>query len=120
MTVAEIKETQAEFENSVKLAHTAGFDGISIHGAYGYLVDAFLRSHSNQRKDDYGGCAANRIRYTLELIDIALKHWEPYQVTIKLSPTSRIKDMFDSNPLETYSLLLQELSKRNIGSVEIA
>jgi N-ethylmaleimide reductase len=55
----------------------------------------------------------------LEVIDIALKHFEPYQIGIKLSPISLVHDMFDENPLETFSHLLKELSKRNIGFVEL-
>jgi N-ethylmaleimide reductase len=109
-----------EYESAFILAKDAGFDGIELHGAFGYLIDEFLRSFTNRRTDEYGGSAENRTRFPLEVIDIALKHFEPHQVGIKISPTSRIQDMFDESPLETYGYFLKELSKRNIGFVELA
>ena len=102
------------------LAKEAGFDGVQLHGSFGYIFDEFLRSFTNRRTDQYGGSAENRSRFPLEVIDIALKYFEPYQIGIKLSPTSRMQDMFDENPLETYGYLLKELSARKIGFVELA
>jgi len=72
MTLDDIKETQEEFRKGVINAKEAGFDGVQIHGAHGYLVDSFIRSGSNKRTDNYGGSAENRGRLALELIDIAL------------------------------------------------
>jgi len=83
------------------------------------LVHTFLSSCSNTRTDQYGGSAENRIRFCLELIDITLKYFEPCRVGIKLSPVSRVKDMYDENPVETNSLLLKALDKRKIGFVEL-
>lgn len=95
MTLEDIKSTQEDFEKSLILAKHANFDGIEIHGANGYLVDQFLRSKTNQRKDHYGGNAENRARFAVELVDIALKKFKPYQIGIKLSPTGKYQDMFD-------------------------
>lgn len=120
MTPKDIETTLAEFEDSLKLVKSANFDGIEIHGANGHLVDQFLRSHTNRREGPYGGSPENRVRFALELVDIALKYFQPYQVGIKLSPTSRFHDMFDEKPLETFSCLLEQLSKRNIGFVELS
>ena len=100
------------------MAQQAGFDGIELHGANGYLIDEFLRSESNKRTDEYGGTPEKRTRYCLELIDIALEYFKPYQIGVKISPVSQYQDMYDQNPVETYSHLLKELSKRNVGFVE--
>ena len=72
MTLDDIEATKKEFRNSVQLAKEAGFDGVELHGAHGYLIDEFLKSWSNKRTDKYGGSAENRCRFALELIDIAL------------------------------------------------
>ena len=95
MTIRDIEEVKSEFENSFKLAKEAGLDGIHLHAAYGFLLDSFLRTFSNQRKDQYGGNVENRARLTLEVVDLALKHFKPYQIGLKLSPTGRMNDMFD-------------------------
>jgi N-ethylmaleimide reductase len=102
----------------MKLAKEAGFDGIQLHGAHGYLIDQFLRTSSNRRTDHYGGSAENRIRFALEIADIALKYFPSSRLGMKLSPASRLKDMYDENPIETYSLLLQELDQRKFGFIE--
>ena len=98
MSVEEIKVTQAEFEESLRLAKAAGFDGVQLQAAHGYLIDQFLRSSTNKRTDQYGGSPQNRVRYCLELFDIALQHFRPEQLAIKLSPVSRAKDMLDEKP----------------------
>lgn len=98
MTLEDIKSTQEEFRNAIILAKEAGFDGVQIHGAHGYLVDEFLRSETNKRTDNYGGSVENRVRFCLELFDIALEYFKPYQLGIKISPVSRLRDMFDNNP----------------------
>ncbi len=75
MTLEDIGTLKNEFEESIKLAKEAGFDGIQLHGAHGYIIDSFLRTSANQRTDQYGGSAENRIRLALELFDIALKYF---------------------------------------------
>ena len=90
-----------------------------MHGANGYLIDQFLKSNSNQRKDKYGGSAENRCRYVLELVDIALAYFEPYQIGLKVSPCSRYNDMYDENPIETYSHLFKKLDQKNLGFIEV-
>jgi N-ethylmaleimide reductase len=119
MTLDDIKTTQNEFERSLQLAKHANFDGIELQCATGTHTDQFLRSFSNNRTDKYGGSVENRARFALELIDLALKTFKPYQIGIKISPTNRNNDQFDENPEETYSYLLRELEKRSVGFVEI-
>jgi N-ethylmaleimide reductase len=99
MTLDDIEEAKNEFLNSFKLAKEAGFDGVQVHGAHGYLVDSFLKSSSNQRKDAYGGSAENRCRFALEVVDLAVSVFGAQRVGMKLSPVARVGDVIDDNPL---------------------
>lgn len=119
MTLEDIESTKKDFEESVKFAKSAGFDGIEISSGNGFLVDQFIRSHTNKRTDKYGGSLENRCRFVLELIDLALKHYKPYQIGLKLTPVGRLNDISDENPVETYSHLLKQLSSKDVGFVEL-
>jgi N-ethylmaleimide reductase len=92
-------------------AKTAGFDGVEIHNANGYLLDQFLRDGTNQRTDEYGGPARNRARLTLEVTDAVVQVWGADRVGIRFSPGGIFNDMHDSNPLETFSHVLHELNR---------
>lgn len=120
MTTEEIKEMVKKFRHTAEMCKKAGFDGVELHGANGYLVDQFLRSGTNQRDDDYGGDAANRCRLSLEIIDEFIQVYGADRVGMKISPVGRFNEMYDENPVETYSYLLTELSKRKIWYVQIA
>jgi N-ethylmaleimide reductase len=91
-------------------AKTAGFDGVEIHNANGYLLDQFLRDGTNQRTDEYGGPVRNRARLTLEVTDAVVQVWGGDRVGIRFSPGGVFNDMHDSNPLETFSHVLHELN----------
>eukprot|EP01017_Pseudomicrothorax_dubius_P009469 TRINITY_DN13217_c0_g1_i4.p1 TRINITY_DN13217_c0_g1~~TRINITY_DN13217_c0_g1_i4.p1 ORF type:complete len:364 (-),score=102.40 TRINITY_DN13217_c0_g1_i4:122-1213(-) len=119
MTKEDIKNIIEAFRLGAERAKRAGFDGVELHGANGYLVDNFLRSNSNQRTDEYGGSAANRCRFALEVIDALASVFGPERVGIKVSPLSPYNGMHDENPVETYGYLLEQLSARGIGFVEI-
>jgi len=93
----------------------AGFDGIELHGANGYLIDEFLRDATNYRTDEYGGSVENRCRMPLAVVDEFIKVFGAGRVGIKLSPIGRFNDMFDSDPLTLYQYLLKELTRRSIG-----
>jgi N-ethylmaleimide reductase len=92
-------------------AKTAGFDGVEIHNANGYLLDQFLRDGTNQRTDEYGGPVRNRARLTLEVTDAVVQVWGADRVGIRFSPGGVFNDMHDSNPLETFGHLLHELNQ---------
>jgi N-ethylmaleimide reductase len=92
-------------------AETAGFDGVEIHNANGYLLDQFLRDGTNQRTDEYGGPVRNRARLTLEVTDAVTQVWGADRVGIRFSPGGIFNDMYDSNPLETFSHVLHELNR---------
>ena len=119
LTEDEIKEVIEEFRRGAVLAKQAGFDGLELHGANGYLVDQFLRDGTNKRTDKYGGSIENRSRFCLEVIDALSSVFGSQRVAVRLSPTGRVNGMYESNPLESTKYLLGELSKRNLAFVEL-
>lgn len=118
MSGEDIIDIIAKFEQGAKNALEAGFDGIELHGANGYLVDQFIRDGVNKRTDNYGGSVENRCRFALEIIDKLINVFGSGRVGMKISPGGRLNDMFDSNPEVTYGYLLKELGKRRVAFVE--
>ncbi len=98
-------------------AQMAGFDGVEIHGANGYLLDQFLQDGTNQRTDEYGGPIENRARLLLEATDAAASVWGPELVGVHLAPRGDSHDMHDSNNLATFSYVARELSERGIAFI---
>lgn len=92
----------------------AGFDGVEIHSANGYLLDQFLRDGSNQRDDDYGGSIENRIRFPLQVVDAVVKAASKDRVGLRISPVNPFNDMRDSSPKELFARYAAELAKREI------
>ena len=95
-------------------AKQAGFDGIELHAANGYLLDQFMRSGSNIRQDQYGGSIENRIRLTLAVLDALLEIWPKERIGIRLSPVASYHSMHDANPMATFMDLISALNKRDI------
>ena len=95
----------AQFRPAAENAKAAGFDGVELHGANGYLLDQFLRDGSNRRTDVYGGSIENRARFPLEVADAVTGVWGPERVGYKLSPYFSGYSMSDSNPIETFSFM---------------
>jgi N-ethylmaleimide reductase len=110
----EIAGIVAQFRAAAENAKAAGFDGVELHGANGYLLDQFLRDGSNRRSDAYGGGLENRTRLPLEVADAVTAVWGPQRVGYKLSPYFSGYSMSDSNPVETFSFIAAELSKRGL------
>ena len=98
-------------------ARKAGFDGVELHGANGYLPEQFLHSSTNQRSDQYGGSLENRARFMLEATDALISVWGAGRVGVHLSPRGDAHDMGDANPAETYGYLMQQFSQRGIAFV---
>jgi N-ethylmaleimide reductase len=104
-----------DFRRGAINAKRAGFDGVEIHGANGYLLDQFLRDGVNQRTDEYGGSVENRARLGLEVAQAVIEVWGKDRVGYRMSPSSTFNDMRDSNPHATFGYIAQELSKLGIG-----
>jgi 2,4-dienoyl-CoA reductase-like NADH-dependent reductase (Old Yellow Enzyme family) len=96
-------------------AQAAGFDGVEIHGANGYLLDQFLQDKTNHRTDDYGGLIENRARLMLEVTDAVVSVWGADRVGMHLAPRGDAHDMGDSDPLATFGYVASELGKRRIA-----
>jgi N-ethylmaleimide reductase len=98
----EIPGIVAQFEHGARLARAAGFDGIELHGANGYLIDQFLRDGTNRRTDRYGGSLANRARFLLEVTEAVAGVWGADRVGVRLSPRGDFNSMSDSDPRATF------------------
>lgn len=117
LTVEEIREVIADYKQAAINAKEAGFDGVEIHGANGYLLDQFLQDNSNIRTDNYGGSIENRARLMLEVTDAVCEVWGAGKVGMHLAPRCDAQSMGDSNPLATFSHIARELGKRKIAFV---
>ncbi len=98
-------------------AEKAGFDGVEIHGANGYLLDQFLQSGSNLREDDYGGSVENRARLLLEVSDAAIGIWGEGRVGVHLAPRRDAHSMGDATPAKTFGYVARELGRRKIAFI---
>lgn len=112
LTVEEIKSHVQLYAQAAKNAIEAGFDGVQIHGANGYLLDSFLKTSSNQRTDSYGGSVANRSRFLLEVVDAVIAAIGADRTALRLSPVNTFNDESDENPEALTTYLCEELNKR--------
>ncbi|MBN9438069.1 alkene reductase [Bosea sp. (in: a-proteobacteria)] len=115
----EIPGIVADFVRAAENAKAAGFDGIELHGAHGYLLDQFLRDGSNKRDDAYGGSIENRARLTLEVVDAVARVFPKGRVGIRISPVSPANDARDQHPQALFGYLVGELDKRGIGFIHV-
>lgn len=119
MDKADIETAIAEFVEGAKNAIDAGFDGVEIHGANGYLIDQFLRSNSNIRTDEYGGSRENRIRFLKEITQAVANAVGKERTGVRLSPFISFKDMADPEILDTIMLAAKELDKMDITYIHL-
>ena len=103
------------FRKGAENARLAGFDGVEIHGANGYLLDQFLQDGSNHRTDEYGGSIENRARLMLEVADAVISVWGARRVGMHLAPRGDSHDMHDSNPAATFGYMAHELGRRGLA-----
>jgi 2,4-dienoyl-CoA reductase-like NADH-dependent reductase (Old Yellow Enzyme family) len=113
----EIPGIIAAFRKGAENAQRAGFDGVEIHGANGYLLDQFLQDTTNKRTDDYGGSVENRARLMLEVADAAIAVWGADRVGMHLAPRRDSHSMGDSDPLATFGYVARELGKRKVAFI---
>ncbi|MBI1327874.1 MAG: alkene reductase [Alphaproteobacteria bacterium] len=113
----EIPAIIAAYKKGAENAKKAGFDGVEIHGANGYLLDQFLQDSTNKRTDAYGGSIENRARLLLEVTDAAIDVWGKGRVGVHLAPRMDSHDMGDSTRLETFAHVARELGKRKIAFI---
>ncbi len=106
----EISGIVDQYRHGAAQAKAAGFDGVEIHAANGYLIDQFLRDGTNQRSDAYGGSIANRIRFALEVTTAVVEVWGAGRVGIRVSPRGTFNDMQDSDPQALFGALVDELN----------
>jgi N-ethylmaleimide reductase len=119
LTDAEIPGIIAGFRAGAVNAKAAGFDGVEIHGANGYLLDEFLRDGANQRSGAYGGSVENRARLLLEVLDATIEVWGSDRVGLRVSPLNSYNSMVDSDPVATYSWLAQKLNDYHLAYLHV-
>ena len=117
LELEEIPDIIEAYRKGAENAKTAGFDGVELHGANGYLLDQFLQDGSNHRTDAYGGPIENRARLMLELTDAVIPVWGSGRVGVHLAPRCDSHSMGDSDPLATFTYLAKELAKRRIAFI---
>jgi N-ethylmaleimide reductase len=120
LDLAEIPGVIEEYANATKNALAAGFDGVELHSASGYLPMQFLSSNTNQRTDRYGGNARDRIRFVVEALEaMSAAAGSPSKVGIKISPAMPFNDIHDANPIETYTTLVNTVSAMGLAYLHV-
>ena len=119
LELAEIPGIVAQYRSGAENAKAAGFDGVELHGANGYLLDQFTRDGSNKRTDAYGGSVQNRARLPLEVTQAVIEIWGADKVGYRISPTGSFNSMSDSNPVATFSYLTEQLNRLGIAYLHV-
>ncbi|VAW45518.1 NADH-dependent flavin oxidoreductase, Oye family [hydrothermal vent metagenome] len=119
LTTQAVKQLVQKYIGAAKNAIKAGFDGVEIHGANGYLIDQFLRQDTNKRSDEYGGSETNRARFALEIVAGIIAAIGTDKVGIRLSPQAYVHLEYTNGDEQTYEYLLQQLSKKSICYVHL-
>lgn len=120
LDVAEIADIVAGYRAATRRALAAGFDGVELHAASGYLPEQFLSSGSNKREDQYGGSVENRARFILEVLTAMVAEAGGDRVGIKISPEMNYNDISDANPQETYRYLVEKLKAFDLAYLHVA
>ena len=119
LTLDDIKRLVEDYRKAAANAKDAGFDGVQLHGANGYLIDQFLRRSTNLRDDDYGGSAQNRARLLGEVLDALIDVWGADRVGLRLSPNGETQGADDPDPAVTFGAAAQVAQDRDIAFLEL-
>jgi N-ethylmaleimide reductase len=119
LELQEIPGIVEEYRRGAERAKAAGFDGVEIHGANGYLLDQFLQDGSNKRTDAYGGSVENRARLLLEVTEAVVSVWGGDRVGVRLGPSGRWAGMFDSNPAATFGYVAEQMNRFDLAYLHI-
>ena len=115
LEISEIHTIIEQFKQAAIRAKEAGFDGVELHAANGYLIDQFLQTKTNLREDEYGGSVENRARFLLEVVDALIEVWGAGRVGVHLAPRGDEHDMGDHDPRETFGYAMEQLGQRQIA-----
>jgi N-ethylmaleimide reductase len=119
LSIEEVKNIVQEYKQAAINAMEAGFDGVELHSAFGYLPNQFLADSANQRTDEYGGSNDNRNRFVLEIMQEMVTAIGSDKVSIRISPTSTYNNITHQNPVEQFTLLINELNKMPLAYIHI-
>jgi N-ethylmaleimide reductase len=119
LSLDEIPQIILDYKKAARNALEAGFDGVEIHAANGYLIQQFLSEGSNQRKDNYGGSITNRLRFALEVTEAIINEIGAHRTGIRLSPVSTVNGIIESAPTDVYFPLVRELSNLKLAYIHV-
>ncbi len=119
LETAEVKQVVLDYQKAAERAKAAGFDGVEIHAANGYLIDEFLQSKTNQREDEYGGSKENRTRFLVEIVDAIKQVWDAGKIGVRLSPNGVFNDMGSADYREQFLYTAQELAKHDLAYLHV-
>ena len=119
LLIEEIPGIVRQFEQAARNAREAGFDGVEVHGANGYLIDEFLRDGANHRTDAYGGSPANRARLLFEVVEAIVGVWGGSRVGVRVSPLGTSNSMTDSDPMPMYHVVAEGLNRFKLAFLEV-
>lgn len=119
LSITEIQTIIEEYRQAAEQAKLAGFDGVELHAAFGYLPNQFLSDAANQRQDEYGGSIKNRTRFVLEVLDALCSVWDSQRVGIRIAPSNVYNSVLDSNPPALYGYLVEKLNDLNLAYLSV-
>lgn len=119
LEATELHGVVADYRAAAQNALEAGFDGVEIHAANGYLLDQFIRDGSNQRIDQYGGAAENRCRLLVEVVEAVTEVFGANRVGVRISPLNPFNDMYDSNPQQTFETVARALNPLGLAYLHV-